>query len=289
MESAQSSTGEHRDIRGRRGFIITGLTAGHGVFHWFTQSFLVMLPEVQATFNLSEVGIGAIATTREVVAGMISLPGGVVVDMVRRHWGLVLAVCMGGFGLGWLVMGLSPNYFVLLVGMAIVAGVATIWHLPAMASLSHHFSHRRGTALSIHGIGGSIGDISGPVVTGVLLGVLSWRGILSIYAVLPLFLAFLVFWAFKNIGKTAETEQAKPDIRAQIDLTRHLLKNPVLWGITIVAGLRGMSFVAFLTFMPLYLDNELEMGSFARGLHVGLLVATGVAFTPVMGYLSGCL
>ena len=62
------------DFRRSGGFVITGLTSGHGVFHWFSQSFLVMLPQVQATFGLSEIGIGAIATVREMVSGIVNLP-----------------------------------------------------------------------------------------------------------------------------------------------------------------------------------------------------------------------
>ena len=96
-EAVQVEHGGHAsagrsDIRRSSGFVISGLTSGHGVFHWFSQSFLVMLPQVQATFGLSEVGIGAIVTTREVASGIINLPGGVVADMLRRYWGLVLAI-----------------------------------------------------------------------------------------------------------------------------------------------------------------------------------------------------
>ena len=103
---------------------------------------------------------------------------------------------MALFGLGWLVMGISPVYPVLLLGMAMVAAAASMWHLPATAALLHQFAHRRGSALSFHGVGGNIGDVLGPALTGGLLLVFSWRGILSIYAVVPLLLTFIVFWAF---------------------------------------------------------------------------------------------
>ena len=286
MESAEVAAQERADVRRTGGFIISGLTGGHGVFHWSSQSFVVMLPEVQDAFRLTEVGVGAITTTRELAAGLVTLPGGFMADRLRRHWGLVLALCMGGFGLGWLLMGLSPVYPLLLVGMATVATAASIWHLPSMAALSHHFPHRRGTAFSIHGVGGQIGDAVAPPLTGILLGLMSCRGIISIYAVVPLFLAFLVFWAFRSIGRTEEAEPVRPDLRSQIENTKQVLKNPVLWGITLVAGLRGMAFLALFTFLPLYLDNDLEMSQLARGLHLGLLVAVGVVSTPVMGYLS---
>ena len=56
---------EPKGIRSTAQFILTGLSGGHAVFHWFSQSFFVMLPEVVATFGLSGLQVGAVATTRE--------------------------------------------------------------------------------------------------------------------------------------------------------------------------------------------------------------------------------
>ena len=277
-------------IRGSGNFIIAGLTSGHGVFHWFLQSFTVLLPEVETAFALTKVGVGSISTTREMVSGLVTLPGGILADVFRRHWGLILALCMGGFGAGWFIVGLTPTSFfpLLLVGVAVVAASASMWHLPAMASLSHHYSHRRGTALSFHGIGGNIGDAVSPVVTGILLGYLLWNQILTIYAVIPIFIAFLVYWAFKNIGRDANQESH--DLQGvnpgRLEQTRAMLRNPLLWGITLVGGIRGMAFVALITFLPSYLSNDLGLSALARSVHFGLLVAVGIVFTPVMGYLS---
>ena len=276
-------------IRRTGPFILTGLSGGHAVFHWFSQSFFVMLPEVVATFGLSGLQVGAIAAVREVVSGIIALPGGVVTDMVRRHWGIVLAICMGLFGLGWLIMAIAPVYTVLLVGMAVVAAAASMWHLPAAAALSRRFVDRRGSALSIHGVGGNIGDVIGPALTGVLLLTLSWRGVLSIYAAVPLLLVFLVFWAFRDIGRTGPQDEQPSGFRDQMTNTRLAFQeHPRLWGIMAVAGLRGMASVAFLPFLALYLglDDELGLGNAALGLHIALLVGVGVVATPVVGYIS---
>ena len=81
------SSGSPSGIRGSGNFIIAGLTSGHGVFHWFLQSFIVLLPEVESTFNLSKVGVGSISTTREMVSGLITLPGGIIADVLRKYWG----------------------------------------------------------------------------------------------------------------------------------------------------------------------------------------------------------
>ena len=320
---AEGQTG----FRRRATFIIGGLTSGHGVFHWIAQSFIVVLPEVRdLLLGGSVIAVTSIQTTREVMSGVVSLPGGVLTDALRRYWGWVMAVCMAFFGVGWLLMAaagwqvpgsawltsqelvsaaessaLNPaGYALLIFGMAIVAVAASVWHLPAMAALSAHFSHRRGSVLSFHGVGGNVGDVLGPVLTGILLVTLTWQAIITIYAAVPLFLAFLVFWAFRDIGQRAQAaaeEQSTGDtMRSQIEETKLLVRNARVWGITLVAGLRGMAYIGFVTVLPLYLADELgltsnsEHGDFEnlviRGSLIGLLVLVGIFASPVAGYIS---
>mgnify|MGYP002527793603 FL=1 len=274
-----------RAIRDSNGFILSALAGGHTLFHWMIQGFVVLLPEIQATFHLSGVGVGALITTRELASGIVSLPGGFLIDPLRRYWGRLLAVCIGGISLGSLILALSPVYPLLLAGIAIVAISHSIWRLPASASLSYHFSQRRAMALSFHGVGGSIGDVAGPVATGSLLLVLGWQGILSVYAIAPFFLAFMAVWAFRGIGGP-DTDTGAADFNRRKEATKRLLRNRAMWGIIAVRGLRSMCLVALVTILPLYLANDLGMSPFLRGIHIGLLIAIGLIAKPMMGYLS---
>ena len=284
-ETTEVTPQRKRDIRDSNGFILSALAGGHTLFHWMIQGFVVLLPEIQATFHLSGVGVGALITTRELASGFVSLPGGFIIDPLRRYWGLLLAVCIGGISLGSLILGLSPVYPLLLAGIAIVAISHSIWHLPASASLSYHFSQRRAMALSFHGVGGSIGDVAGPVATGSLLLVLGWQGILSVYAIAPFFLAFMAVWAFRGIGGP-DTDTGAADFNRRKEATKRLLRNRAMWGIIAVRGLRSMCLVALVTILPLYLANDLGMSPFLRGIHIGLLIAIGLIAKPMMGYLS---
>ena len=343
---------EHRGFRRGAAFIIGGLTSGHGVFHWLTQSFIVVLPEVRdLLLGGSVLAVNSIQTTREIASGVVSLPGGVLTDALRRYWGWVMAVCMALFGVGWMLMASAgwavpgsawftsqetvateastslnvAGYILLLVGMAIVGMAASFWHLPAVAALSSQFSHRRASVLSFHGVGGNVGDVIGPVLTGLLLASLTWHSILTIYAAVPIFLAFLVFWAFRDIGQraqaAAEAAGEPPKTMAnQVAETRLLVRNPRIWGITAVAGLRGMAYLGFITILPQYLADVLCLtvgveqgggsdqcqaamedgqggsfeslfnffggGVFIRGSLIGLLVLVGIFASPIMGYLS---
>ena len=285
---AQESVAANPESTSRR-IMIPGLASGHATFHWILQSFAVALPEIQMGFGLNSVGAAGIMSARELAAGLIALPGGVVVDILRRYWGLLLAGCLGLAALGSLVMGVSPIYSLLLIGIGVVAISHSVWHLPASASLSYHFAERRGTALSFHGVGGSIGDVVGPLATGALLAVLGWKQLLSIYAIPPFFLGFMAVWAFRRIGHvTAEfgTPADPPTMARRMEMTQRLLRSPVLWGLTFVRGLRSMALVSLVTVIPLYLGNELEMGPWWRGFHVSLLIIVGLLAKTAAGYLS---
>ena len=286
MAAAETTSGETKDLRLTARVMVTALATGHVAFHWIIQSFVVVLPEIQRTFGLNAVGVGGVLTMRELASGLVTLPGGVVVDMLRKWWGWLLAACVGASGLGSLLMGVSPVYPLLLAGMAVVAVSHSLWHLPASASLSHHFADRRGVMLSFHGVGGSIGDVAGPLITGALLLVMGWRGILSIYAVAPFFMAFMAVWAFRNIGDVKDGEAETAGLAQRVAMTRALLRSPLLWGITVVRGLRSMALVALVTLLPLYLGNDLELGPFNRGFHIGMLIAVGLLAKPVAGLIS---
>jgi len=286
MESAEIIAGETKDLRLTARVMVTALATGHVAFHWILQSFVVVLPEIQRTFGLNGVGVGGILTMRELASGLVTLPGGVVVDLLRQWWGWLLAVCVAASGLGSLLIGISPVYPLLLAGVAVVAVSHSLWHLPASASLSHHFASRRGVMLSFHGVGGSVGDVAGPLITGALLLVMGWRGILSIYAVAPFFMGFMAAWAFKNIGDVKEGEAKTADLAQRLAMTKALVKSPLLWGITVVRGLRSMALVALVTILPLYLGNDLELSPFNRGVHIGMLIAVGLVAKPLAGLMS---
>lgn len=98
----------------------------------------------------------------------------------------------------------------------------------------------------------------------------------------------MVFWSFRDIGRYNETtsDNVKPDLSRQLAQTRALFRNPRLWGISLASGARGMAFVSFMTFLPLYLNDELGLSGPARGFYLMLPLLVGIPFTPLMGYLS---
>ena len=286
MAASDIKSGETKDVRLTARVMVSALAVGHVGFHWILQSFVVVVPEIQHTFGLNGVGVGGIQAVRELTSGMITLPGGVVVGMLRKWWSWLLAICVGASGLGSLLMGISPIYPLLLIGVSVVSVSHSLWHLPASASLSHHFASRRGAMLSFHGVGGSIGDVAGPLITGALLLVMGWRGILSIYAIAPILMAFMAVWVFKGIGDVKEEDDKTAGLAERLAMTKALFRSRLLQGMTAVRGLRSMALAALVTLLALYLGNDLDLAVFNRGFHISLLIAVGLLAKPVAGMIS---
>ena len=272
------------------GKILVGFTIAHGIFHFMQQSFSVMLPHIKETFGISAVAIGALMTAREFAMGISSLPGGILSDRLRRYRGAIMAACMTLFGLGWLLVGASHVYPLLVFGMVIVSIATSVWHLPSMAEISRRFSEKKGASLAIFGVGGSLGDIFGPVITGVLLGVLAWRAVISIYAVVPLLMTFWFIWSFRSLRRSRQSDKNEDgdhvDLKTQIDTTIKYFKTTAIWKVNLVAGLRGMCFTIYVTFLPLYMKEGLGLSSQSVGFHFGLLWTIGIVASPLMGHLS---
>jgi FSR family fosmidomycin resistance protein-like MFS transporter len=288
--AANISTPEYRAQQGSY-LILFCFFLSHGAFHFMSQSFSVMLPAVKDTFEINPVQIGAIITAKELAAGLSSLPGGMLSDYLRHYRVRIMVLCMLVFAAGWLIIAFSPFYQLLMVGMMLLGVASSVWHLPSLAELGRLFTRSRGTVLAVHGAGGSLGDILGPVITGLLLGAMSWQGIISMYSVVPLIIAIWIFWAFGrndnplNVARESGPEEKK-DLKAQLKITREILRETHIWRVNMVAGFRGMCFTVLVTFLPLFMNEDLGFSSKSIGFHFGLLWTIGIIASPLMGHLS---
>ncbi len=269
-----------------RGFLLANLTLGHAVAHFYQRGFLVLLPKIVDDLGLSGVGVGSLDMVRHLTSFSIEVPGGFVVDMLRRRWRLVFAGCMALIAVAWAVTGAVPSLPFLLGAMVLISLPGTIWHLPAMAALSRRYPERRGMAISVHGLGGNLGNVVGPLVAGALLGflLLTWRQVAFLYALPPLILALLFWVSLRSLGRDSAEEGKRLGGRLREALG--LLKSGAVLRLVSVAMLRAVGFNAISWWTPIYLSDELGLGDATVGFYVALLTALGMVSLPFMGTLS---
>ena len=243
------------------------------------------MPSITASLGLSPLQVGVLGAIRQVGFGVVNLPGGFIVDMVKGQWGLILTTCMVWSALAYALLSASYVYPVLLVAVVMLSLPGAVWHLPSTAALSQRFPDWRGFAISIHGFGANLGNFLGPVSAGALLGLLHWRGILHIYIVPALVMAAVVWLTLRNIGRDVKGEERR-DFRKQARAAIALLKIRPVLGLATVALLRDMALSSLFLWTPFYLKDELGMSDWNMGLHMGLVTGMGILSTPILGFLS---
>ena len=100
---------------GRRSFRDVWLiSAGHGLTHWYTATFYLLLPLIGKELGLSYTEIGLIMTVQHLAGAISNLPGGMLVDTVGRK-GLLMGVSLFWVGFPYLLIGFSHGYLMLLI------------------------------------------------------------------------------------------------------------------------------------------------------------------------------
>ena len=147
---------------------------GHALTHWYPATFYLLLPLIGRDLGLSYAQVGSILTCQFAAGAIANIPGGLLVDTVGRK-GLLMAISLSWIGIPYLVMGVSHVYWMMLACAMLVGIGNNLWHPTAIPWLANRFPRRKGLVMSIHGMGGNVGDALAPLVIGVLLATYSRR------------------------------------------------------------------------------------------------------------------
>ena len=274
-------------IKNNRAFVLGSLSVGHGLSHMFDQGFPILITEIAAYMGLGTVRVAALLSVRQGGSSATSLGGGPFIDRLKSYWGLILTACMLGHAITFAAVGASPSFALLVVVIFFLSMPGSLWHLPSAAAISQRFPDRRGFAISMHGFGSNLGNVSGPIITGTLLGLgfIIWRHIFFIYAGLAVFMSFFVWWSLRGLGREHDATPVR-SLADQFVSAAALLKNPVVMALIFAALLRGIGLNALFNWTPFYLRETLEMSYFQAGVYYALLTGMGIISAPILGWLS---
>ena len=168
------------------------ITLGHGLTHWYPATFFLLLPLIGNELGLSYSQIGLIKTCQYIASAVANVPGGVLVDTVGRK-GLLMGLSLFWVGFPYLLIGFTHSYPMLLVCIALVGFGNSLWHPTAIPTLARRYPERKGLVLSLHGMGGNVGDAIAPLVIGAALAAFSWRQVVALNVAPGLVVALLMF------------------------------------------------------------------------------------------------
>ena len=277
------------DIRRGRNQLAVTVVLGHAVKHIYNSGLQsVILAVIKDDLGLSGTQFGLLATSQRVTSGATTMVAGYLGDRFANKSGLMLMLSLAIMGVSFYLLGSAPSYWVLFAVMLLVGIGPSLYHPPAIASLSRKFPDKRGFAISLHGTGGSIGEVVGPVLTGGLitgtyLVAFHWRDVLHLSVFPALFFAVAVYLMMRNIPAAAADAGSLREYGSSLAT---LLRRKAMLSLVLVTALRSSGQSAVMGFLPVYLLEDLEYEKVVIGLFMSGAQVTGIVAQPLMGYLS---
>ncbi len=273
------------EIRAGRNKLAATVTLGHAIKHIFNSALsVVILPEIKISMNLSGTQLGALSTSQHITSWSTTMISGFLGDRFANRAALMLFTSLSLVGISYLLVGVAPNFWMLFAAMLLVGIGPSLYHSPAIGALSRRFPDKRGFAISLHGTGGSVGGLLGPLIfAGLLAWGLTWRSALQVSVIPALVCAVLIWSMMRSVPGTVPGSRSTRDYLLSIG---RLLRMPALAILVIVTALRSMGQTAIMTFLPVYLREDLDYSAWTVALFLSLAQVVGVGSQPMMGFFS---
>ena len=269
---------------GRTRFAAT-IVLGHALKHLYISSLSTqLLPEIKSSLSLSATQLGTLASVQQFSGWFSTMASGYLGDRFTNKTAVLLGLSLGMTGAAYFVLGVAESYGVLLATMLFVGLGPSIYHPPALGALSRRFADRRALMISLHGAGGSLGEVAGPLFAAGLLALLFWRDILQL-SLLPALLGALVLWTLLRNERGRDGEGAA-SFKAYAGAFLNVLGNRTLLIVCLVTGLRSVGQTTTSTFLPVYLKEDLGYSAGLVGLYLALAQVVGIGSQPLMGHLA---
>ena len=272
------------NVRKGRNQLAATVVLGHAIKHLYLSGFQnILLPEIKIGLGLSATQLGALAFSRQATGWVTTMGGGYLGDRFAHRAPLLLGVSLSLMGVSYFLVGKAPNYWMMLAAMLLVGIGPALYHPLAIGELSRRFPDRRGFAISLHGTGGSVGEVLGPITTAGVLALLMWRDVLQV-SLFPALLGGFVIWSMMRSipgdgGGSAST-------RAYFASLGKLLKKRALLILATVTLVRSMGQGAIMIFLPVYLREDLEFSAARVAIYLSLAQVVGIGVQPALGVLS---
>ncbi len=274
--------------------LVIGLSLGHGIKHFGQGALTVIGPLLKTSLNLTDVSYALIFSSMNVSSGLSNIPAGILSDMYRKKIAWLLAISMFTISLGYLIIGISNVYFLILVAVILIGFGTSFWHAPAFGTLAARYPEKKGFALSMHLTGAQIGNTIGPpiiggLISGITLGsIIKFSGFgwekVSIFLVIPMITTgFLVLVLFKSAGIESDSNWS---FQEYLKRTKTLIKDKIILGLIVLGAMRASIHTSFQLWLAVYLKEELGYSAWVIGWHIALITAAGIISTPIMGILS---
>ena len=252
---------------------------GHSYMHLFAAFYFVIVVTLEEVWALPYADLLELWTIGALLIGLAALPAGWLAD----RWSApgMMAIMFIGLGAASIVCGFSDGTTALWLGLTALGLFAAIYHPVGIAWVVRSAS-KRGKALGINGIFGSLGIASSALVAGALIDGFGWRAAFILPGAVSVVtgLALVYFLATGRIEDVA-VDQTPDQPSSRADRIRAFLL--LMFSMFCI----GIVFQSTQAALPKLFDLRLGSWLGEGALGVGALVAALYTVGGVMQYFGG--
>ncbi len=264
----------------------------HGSHDQSAGLLVALLPFIRTNLGLSYMQSGLLLSAYSITVGASQFLGGWLGDRLSRY--VVIAIGMGGVGFAALAVGLSSAFYPMLAILIIMGVFAGAYHPAATSMISGYFEERRrGKAIAVHMLGGSIGFALGPILGGIIASALGWRFAYILLCIPTLLAIFVVLKKFRQWehGSSDEliTDATMPgnglveETPVRLNLIQVFRPIVLVTTLAILTQLIAGSAVAFI---PLYLVDKYAIAPAYAAMLMGTIRSGGIPGSLFGGWLA---
>lgn len=252
------------------------LSLGHLVTDLNQGAIPAMLPFLVAELDLTYAAAAGIVFAANITSTVVQPIFGHAADRFSKAWLLPLALLLAGFGVA--MIGMLKSYYSILCFAGISGIGIAAYHPEAARRVNLSGGEQKAQAMSIFGIGGTLGFAAGPLfITTAIL----WFGLKGTLSVLfPVGLVAVLVLLYLPTPSPTTKQSAGHDTKDNGDNWR------AFSFLALCVTARSVLFFGLLTFVPLYWVSILGQTKVAGGMALSVMTISGVLGNLVGGRLA---
>lgn len=256
------------------------LSAGHMATDINQGALAAMLPFFIAAYDFSYTAAAAIVFAVNMSSSVVQPLFGIAADRYSRPWLLPGGLMLAGLGLS--LTGLVEGYK-WLITLGIVSGVGIAAYHPVAARLVNFAAgNRKSSAMSIFGVGGTVGFTVGPII--ISTAMLHWGLAGTLVLIIPVTIMSLAIMSHLPSFEALESINNKNNIPST---SMPVKENWSAFSrLAIIVSGRSVIFFGLNIFIPIYWINELSQSKVSGAIALSIFAGSGVIGNLMGGILA---
>ncbi|MEN8123083.1 MAG: MFS transporter [Bacteroidota bacterium] len=257
---------------------VYAISFGHFVHDIYTSFLAPVLPLLIERLQINYT-LAALLTVAQRFPSLFNAPAGLLADKISFRYAVIAAPTVSGILMS--LLGIAPNYIVLLMMLFGVGISAVIFHIPTPVMIKKAVPEKIGFGMSMYMLGGELARTLGPLT---ILAAISLWGFEHAYKLIPLSVATsIILWVkLKDFSIHRKNEERKELVSVKSVLVQYKTFFLMITGFMLFISFMKASLSVFLPTFITETGNSLWAG----GINLAIYQFAGAIGTFASGTIS---